>query len=170
MGEKWAFRLAGKNDVPWVHACVAAAFEGYVERIGKPPGPMLRDFAEVIDKGKVWLALEGEREEFVANWLVEPAGHEERAGMIAMWGEQGYWFVDCVAVFPRWQGWGVGSALMELAEENARDKGFKEIRLYTNELMTKNLAWYGKLGFAELQRKEEAGYRRVYLAKRLVNA
>ena len=36
------------------------------------------------------------------------------------------------------------------------------IELYTNELMVENIAWYGKLGFKEVERKHEDGFNRVY--------
>jgi hypothetical protein len=36
------------DDVEAVAACVGDAYRHYIERIGKPPGPMLEDYAEVI--------------------------------------------------------------------------------------------------------------------------
>lgn len=39
------------------------------------------------------------------------------------------------------------------------------MRLYTNVLMTENLALYGRLGFRETGRVSEKGYERVYMAK-----
>jgi hypothetical protein len=41
-------RLAVKEDATAVRSCVTAAFEHYIERIGKPPAPMLLDFSAEI--------------------------------------------------------------------------------------------------------------------------
>jgi hypothetical protein len=39
-----------------VAACVGAAYPHYIERIGKPPRPMLEDYAQVIRRHQVALA------------------------------------------------------------------------------------------------------------------
>ena len=61
----------------------------------------------------------------------------------------------------------VALALIAFAERIARDRGLGAIRLYTNEAMTENIALYRRLGFVETGRREEAGFRRVYMAKAL---
>ncbi len=38
-----------------VAACVAAAYGVYIERMGRPPGPMLDDYAEVIARHRVFV-------------------------------------------------------------------------------------------------------------------
>jgi hypothetical protein len=40
----------------------------------------------------------------------------------------------------------VGARLLALPEEHARRRGLSEIRLYTNEDMTENLAYYAGTG------------------------
>ncbi len=50
-------------------------------------------------------------------------------------------------------------------EQQARKEHVKEIRLYTNEVMTENLLFYQKLGFEEEDRRMQDGYRRVFLHK-----
>ena len=42
-----------------------------------------------------------------------------------------------------------------------------ELRLYTHETMTENIALYTRLGFAETGRGHDAGYDRVFMTKRL---
>jgi ribosomal protein S18 acetylase RimI-like enzyme len=74
-------------------------------------------------------------------------------------------FVDNVAVAPGHQGRGLGRRLVLFAEERAREVGLSEIRLYTNEKMHENLAFYGKLGFEETDRGLDGGYRRVFMRK-----
>ena len=52
----YALRPASEADVDAVAGCVHAAYRHYVERIGRPPGPMTDDYAEVIRERKVTLA------------------------------------------------------------------------------------------------------------------
>ena len=43
------------------------------------------------------------------------------------------------------------------------------LSLYTNEVMTENQAIYTHLGYREVDRHTEDGYRRVYMEKLLVS-
>src|SRR4051812_35922160 len=52
----YSFRPANGQDASGVAACVNAAYRHYVERIGKPPGPMTDDYAEVIRERRVTVA------------------------------------------------------------------------------------------------------------------
>ena len=56
---------------------------------------------------------------------------------------------------------------MALAEEEARRRGLREVRLYTNEAMTENLAYYPRLGYTETRRALHDGFRRVFFSKTL---
>jgi hypothetical protein len=57
--------------------------------------------------------------------------------------------------------------LLAFAEKQAGSASLAEVRLYTNEAMTENLAFYGRLGFEETGRRFEDGYKRVFLRKTL---
>ena len=46
--------------------------------------------------------------------------------------------------------------------------GLTRISLYTNEVMTENHAIYTHVGYREVGRHTEDGYRRVYMEKLLV--
>ena len=70
-----------------------------------------------------------------------------------------------MAVQPAAQGRGIGARLLARAEDHARDLGLSEIRLYTNEAMTENLAYYVRHGYAETHRAEQDGFRRVFFRK-----
>jgi ribosomal protein S18 acetylase RimI-like enzyme len=75
--------------------------------------------------------------------------------------------LENVAVLPTAQGRGIGSRLLALAEDQARGLRLCEIRLYTNEAMTENLAYYTRRGYAETHRAEQDGFRRVFFRKQL---
>ena len=42
-------------DAGHIADCVGAAYAHYVPRMGKPPGPMLADYADVVSRHQVWL-------------------------------------------------------------------------------------------------------------------
>ena len=146
-------RPATIDDAAAVADCVAAAYRPYLERMDGPPAPVLDDHASSIDRGRVWVA-------------VDPTD-DELLGLIVLWPLDDHLFIDNVAVHPETQGRGIGSSLLEHAASLARAHGLDEIRLYTNEVMTENLAFYPRHGFEETHRGTDAGYRRVYFRRRL---
>ena len=75
--------------------------------------------------------------------------------------------IDNVAVHPDHRGEGLGRALLDLAEAEARRAGFASVYLYTHEKMTENLALYSKIGYVEYDRRRERGFSRVYMRKPL---
>lgn len=76
--------------------------------------------------------------------------------------------LENVAVNPSHHGLGLGRALLELAEAEARHEGYKSIYLYTHEKMIENQALYGKIGYVEYDRRTEDGLARVYMRKSLL--
>ena len=88
-------------------------------------------------------------------------------GLIVMCPASDHLFVENVAVWPSEQGRGCGRRLLAHAEREARRLGLAEIRLYTEERMRENLVWYPAIGYEEIDRRVESGYRRVYFRKRL---
>lgn len=144
-------RAAYEGDALTAAACVNAAFEPYVERIGKPPAPMLADYAALAAEGKVWVAELGGQ---VVGVLVQ---YETADGF----------YIETVAASPHTHGTGVGRALLEFAEGEARGRGFESIYLCTNSKMTENQVLYPKIGYVEYDRRAQSGYERVFYRKRL---
>lgn len=142
-------RLAGDADLGEVERCVEAAYTPYLERMARPPAPMLDDYARLIAEGVVRIAL-------VDDAIV---------GVIVMWPKDDHFYIDNIAVDPMAQGNGVGSVLLDRAEREARATGRSEVRLYTNTVMTENLGYYPRRGFVETHRATEEGYERVYFSR-----
>ena len=74
--------------------------------------------------------------------------------------------IENVAIAPSSQGKGLGRGLLDYAEEEARGRGYSEIRLYTNEAMTENIALYKKWGYEETNR-ESGEFCRIFMSKRI---
>jgi ribosomal protein S18 acetylase RimI-like enzyme len=144
-------RAATAADVEPVRTVVDAAYGHYIARIGKPPGPMLDDYARRVADRQIWVLEDDGR---IVGILVLEQGP---FGLL----------LDNIAVLPDCQAKGFGRALIEFAEAEARRRGFGEIRLYTHALMSENIALYHRIGFVETDRRSEKGYERVYMTKRL---
>jgi ribosomal protein S18 acetylase RimI-like enzyme len=144
-------RRATAEDARPISLLVRAAYEHYIERIGKPPRPMLEDYAQVIERRDVLVA---ENDGALAGVLVLEKTPEA-------------FKVMNVAVRPGLQKTGVGKALLEFAEAEARRLGYDSIHLSTHEKMTENQALYARIGYREYDRRVEDGYSRVYMRKRL---
>jgi len=145
-------RPAMPADREAIEAIVAAAYAPYVERIGKKPGPMLDDYAALIAAGVV---------------TVDEDAAGQLAGLIVLLPKNDHLLLDNIAIHPGRQGQGLGRRLIDFAEAEARRRGYREIRLYTHETMTENIALYTRRGFVETARGLDAGYARVFMAKPL---
>ncbi|ETX13402.1 hypothetical protein OCH239_10495 [Roseivivax halodurans JCM 10272] len=110
------------------------------------------DYASQIEAGHVHVAVDLEN-----NIL----------GFVVFYEDQGNVILENVAVFPDAAGRGVGKELIRFCEMEARQRGARTVRLYTNEKMTENLSIYPRLGYVETGRQSEDGFNRVYLEKPL---
>jgi GNAT superfamily N-acetyltransferase len=144
-------RLARPEDRETVEAIVREAYSIYIARIGKPPGPMLDDYAALIAAGAVSI-LEG------ADGVI--------AAIIVLLPKPDHLLLDNIAVRPDRQGQGFGRQLIAFAGAEARRLGHAELRLYTHATMIENIALYTRLGFVETGRGHEDGYDRVFMTKR----
>jgi ribosomal protein S18 acetylase RimI-like enzyme len=93
--------------------------------------------------------------------------HGAVAGVIVLAVTDEGFLVDNVAVHPSHRGSGLGRALLEFAEAEARRAGFDSIYLYTHERMTENLALYARIGYVEYDRRSHGAFSLVYLRKQL---
>jgi ribosomal protein S18 acetylase RimI-like enzyme len=146
-----ALRPAEPQDAPGVAACVCEAYVHYIERIGKQPGPMLEDYAAVIDQFQVHVAVASAR-------IV--------GAIVLKITDEGF-YLDNVAVRPSVRGSGVGRLLLEFAEAEARRQGYESIYLATHELMVEDRALYTRIGYVKYDQRVVNGYPRVFFRKAL---
>ena len=149
MVDEVIIRAADTSDLADIERIVASAYGKYIARIGKPPGPMLDDYGSHIRNRTIWVA----------------DSDGAVAGLIVLIAAADHLLLDNVAVDPAWHGTGIGRALLAFAEQQGRASG--ELRLYTHETMTENIAMYRALGWQETGRGEQDGFRRVFFRKPL---
>lgn len=142
-------RPATAADLPAIREVVGAAYARYLSRMDRPPAPMLADYGAGVDAGQLWVT------------------GQPVAGLIELTEAGDALHVGNVAVHPGSQGTGLGRLLMDFAERRAILLGLTRLGLYTNEVMTENQAIYTHLGYREVDRHAEDGYRRVYMEKLL---
>jgi ribosomal protein S18 acetylase RimI-like enzyme len=140
-------RKATAADLPSVHEVIKAAYEKYLARMDRPPAPLLRDYAPALRDGTLWVT------------------GNPVAGVISLIQAGNSLLIENVAVHPSAQGTGIGRQLMDFAESEATRLKLGRLSLYTNEVMTENQAIYTHLGYREVDRRTEDGYRRLYMEK-----
>jgi ribosomal protein S18 acetylase RimI-like enzyme len=151
--EEIRIRAATAADVPAIVDIVDRAYRHYIARIGKPPGPMLDNYAARVSEDAVWVLEEG----------------PGIAGILALLSAPEYLLLDNIAIAPERQGRGLGRRLLAFAESEALRRGYREIRLYTHQTMIENQRLYASIGYEETGRGSEAGYDRVFMRKPLRN-
>jgi GNAT superfamily N-acetyltransferase len=146
-----SLRRATAADATAVAQLAEAAYEKYIERIGRRPAPMDADYAALIGDANVWVLTCDDR----------------LLGSLVTIVNDDHLLLDSIAVAPDAQGHGYGALLLARAEDDAHDAGLSEVRLYTNAAMTENIAMYPRFGYVETHRGGQDGFRRVFFSKRL---
>ncbi len=142
-------RVATADDLADIQSCAHDAYAMYVERMGREPAPMVADVASQIELGQVQAAFFG----------------STFAGYVVFYSEGDHLHLENVAVAPPHAGKGIGKKLVAYVEQAACDKALAAVELYTNEVMTENLEMYPKLGYIEIERKQQDGFNRVFFRK-----
>ena len=140
-------RQATAADVPSVQNVITAAYARYLARMDQPPAPLLRDYTAAVEDGGLWVT------------------GSPVTGVISLCQAGTSLLIENIAVHPAAQGTGLGRRLMEFAEQEAIRLGLSRLALYTNEVMTENYAIYIHLGYREVARRTEDGYRRIFMEK-----
>jgi ribosomal protein S18 acetylase RimI-like enzyme len=145
------FRRARGEEAGAIRELLEAAYSVYVPRMGRLPLTMGTDFAAAIRDHLVWVLMEDDRLLAVLH-LLSRADHL---------------FIDDVAVRIDRQRQGIGKRLLAFAETEARRRGHREIRLFTNATMVENIALYQSLGYREFRREPCQGTDIIYMRKPL---
>jgi N-acetylglutamate synthase-like GNAT family acetyltransferase len=144
-------RRANPADQEAFDATHRAAFAWNREMLGREPLPLQIPPAEVLSRYETWIL---EDESGVAGTLAL----DPRRDDLEIWS---------VSVHPERQNGGVGRRLLAAAEARARALGLDTMRLYTGAVLTKNIAWYERRGYA-IERTEDLSDRQiVHMIKKL---
>jgi ribosomal protein S18 acetylase RimI-like enzyme len=153
MDEAMEMRLGRPEDAAAIRDLTREAYAKWVPLIGREPMPMVADYDEAVKHHRFDLLYVGG----VLAALIETVDEGDQL------------LIENVAVRPAFQGRGLGSRLMDQAEAIAWSLGRTRLRLYTNKLMTGNVALYLRLGY-RVDREAEGppGFFRVHMSKALV--
>lgn len=146
-------RRADEADAAAITALVADAYRHYIDRIGRPPKPMTADQHVAVRDHEVWVAVD--------------SADDTLAGVLELIVTPESLFIENVAVAPSRQAAGLGRQLLDLAESEARRRGYDEIGLETNERFVENLAIYARRGYVETGRTLVGGTAVIRLARQL---
>ena len=128
-------RRAGFEDADIVQRISADAYiPAYLAVLGTMPKPATEDYRPRIQNDEVW--------------ILEAEG--EPVGILVLEVNSNYLMIYSIAVKPDAQRKGYGKALLDFADERAIKHGLREVRLYTNKQMERNLTLYRRHGFVEI--------------------
>ncbi|MEM9222590.1 MAG: GNAT family N-acetyltransferase [Pseudomonadota bacterium] len=148
-------RIATLDDARTISEISRRAYvPAYEAAIGAIPKPATEDYTSRIQSVCVWLA---ETDGLAAGVLVIEKFPE-------------YLLIYSVAVDPARQGQGLGAKLLKYAEKIAAREGLRDLRLYTNSRMKRNLSLYNRAGFKEFARRphpSRPGHVLVDMSKRV---
>lgn len=131
-------RQAMEHDLNAVQRMSADAYvPAYLDAVGFVPKPAYEDYRDRIERGEVWLL----------ECSTKPVG------VIVLEKKPDHLLVYSIAVSPDEQRKGHATALLDFACRRARADGYREVRLYTNAQMEKNIALYRRCGFVEIGRR-----------------
>ena len=143
-------RPAAPGELRAIHELVGEAYRGYISAIGFRAPPMDVDYGAAVARAEVFVAED-----------------ESIVGLIVLVEHAQHLLIENVAVHPREQGKGIGSALLDFAERRAQSKGLPRIRLYTHERMARNLLIYARRGYQHDRKPPGEDSPRVFLSKEL---
>lgn len=133
--------IAEESDQPRVEALMQASFKEHVTSLGYAPSPMRRDFRPWL-KERFVLGVDDEAGEMIGAAALRPR----------LVGDNGYFYVDALAVAPTHRRRGVGAQLMRSIHRLAAELCFDRVRLHTSPMLPGPMRFYRRLGFVELRR------------------
>ena len=149
MSEQFVFRPAEPGDVADIRDLTRLAYAPWVEVIGREPLPMSADYDAAVQ-----------------NHLIELACCDgSLRGLIEMVQQPACLLIENLAVSPEHQGSGLGSLLLQRAENRAAQLGLPLLRLYTNQEFRSNISFYQRFGFVVERTEAFKGGWTVHMSK-----
>lgn len=146
-----AFRQANFQDMHHVWRIVYHAYREYIPLLGRTPPTFHEDFDGHVALGNLWLFSNG----------------GEVVGMVVLTPMLDHVLIQALCVDPSLQGQGLGRQLLAFAERLTKSFGFREMRLYTNSLMVRNLRIYRRWGFKKTHTEDYGWGCKVHMRKSL---
>lgn len=120
-------------------------------------------YTEILD-GEQLPPLFADYEDEIKNyptWILEYEGN--MAGGLTMYFDDEQAYLSNVALHPMFKGKSLGRILIEFAEDQARDKGYRSLGLATHIKLVDNINYYKRIGYKETDRDSK----KVYFSKKL---
>lgn len=153
LGPELSLHPVRPDEIPLLTELQRAAYAPWLPVLGMEPLPYRADYAALLADHEAWFAR-------------RPDGREVGALVLGL--EPDHLLIWSVAVSAHAAGQGIGQALLGFSEAEAVRRGRGEVRLYTNQLMARNIALYLKAGYVETGRETtDDGRHVVHMAKRV---
>ena len=143
------FRLATSTEMSDIWRLVYTAYKDYISLLGKTPPTFLEDFDNHVALGNLW--------------LLDRGGSLD--AMVVLTPAVDHMLIQAMAVDPLLQGQGLGQQLLQFAEYKTVELGLRDVRLYTNSLMERNLKIYTKWGFKQVNTEPYRWGERIHMRK-----
>lgn len=143
------FRQATFADMSHVWRLVYDAYSAYIPLLGRTPPTFLEDFDSHVALGNLWLCHDG----------------DQAVGMVVLTPMLDHILIQAMCVDPSAQGRGYGQSLLRFAESMAMLTGLRELRLYTNSRMVRNIRIYRRWGFRQTHVEAYGWGDRVHMRK-----
>ena len=125
-------RRGAADDVDLIHSFTRAAYKKWIPLIGREPLPMAADYETAITTHQFDLLYK----EGVLAALIETIARDDHL------------HIQNLCVSPKFQRLGLGSQLLNYAQEMAKQKNLPALRLDTNKYFTGNVDLYLRHGFS----------------------
>lgn len=143
------FRQATIIEMSDVWRLVYTAYKDYISILGKTPPTFLEDFDTHVALGNLW--------------LLDRSGSLD--AMVVLTPTADHMLIQAMAVDPGLQGQGLGQQLLQFAEYKTVELGLRDVRLYTNSLMERNIRIYTRWGFKQVSTEPYKWGERVHMSK-----
>jgi ribosomal protein S18 acetylase RimI-like enzyme len=148
-----SFRQATVADIARLHTHVHHAYRGDEARKGWTSESHLLD-GQRTDKRELQALIEGDDAQL---WLLE-RGDELLASMVVKRESEEVAHVGMIAVDPEQQGQGAGRALLEKAEQVARELGCTRVEMTVIGQREELIAWYERRGYTRTEEQRPFPY------------